>query len=249
MNLKFLTIAISTFLLFSNIALAIPGGGHQFYGSVTINGSPAPDGTTVTAKINGIDVSRVTTSGGKYSLSVSDPYNTRSGSEISFFVNEVNTGKTAYFCNYCVGIGENKEPLDLAITVATQPSGGTPSSGGSFIPSGGTTTTEATETEEETESCQVRWLCEDWSECIDGQQTRVCEDVNSCGTEYGKPLMIQPCGEEEAEVTGTTEASAAVPISGFFLGISTTEWIIGTVVGIVAAICIIYIFKRRKFKK
>jgi hypothetical protein len=243
MNLKLLTIAISTFLLFSNIALAIPGGGHQFYGSVTINGSPAPDGTTVTAKINGIDVSRVTTSGGKYSLSVSDPYNTRSGSEISFFVNEVNTGKTAYFCNFCIGIGTNQEPLDLAITVATQSSGGTSSSGSSgFVPSGGTTTTE---TEEETESCQVRWLCEDWSECIDGEQTRVCEDVNNCGTEYGKPLMIQPCGEEEAEVTGTAEASVAGP-TGFFLGLTSTEWLIGIIIGIIVAVIIVFLLTRKR---
>jgi len=85
MNLKILIIAFGTFLLFSNnIALAIPGIGHQFYGSVTINGSPAPDGTDVTAKINGIPVASKTTSGGKYYFTISDPYNMRSGSEISF---------------------------------------------------------------------------------------------------------------------------------------------------------------------
>ena len=66
MNLKIFTIAISAFLVFSNIALAVPSPPHWFYGSVTINGSPAPDGTTVTARINGIDVASTTTVGGEY---------------------------------------------------------------------------------------------------------------------------------------------------------------------------------------
>jgi len=254
MNLKFLAITISIFLLFSNIALAVPGGGHLFYGSVTINGSPAPDGTTVTAKINGIDVASKTTSGGEYYFSVSDPYNIRSGAEISFFVNGVNTGKTAYFCNFCVGIGINKEPLNLAITVETQPPGGGSVSpgGGGFVPPGGTTTTgtpEEEESEEEAGPCQVRWLCEDWSECIDGKQTRVCEDVNKCGTEYGKPLMVQPCGEEEIEKTETAEAPFGIGLTGFFLGLSTTDWLLGIVIGVIVAAVIIFLIVRKKRRK
>ena len=105
MNLKFLTIAISTFLIFSTIGLAIPSPPNYFYGSVTVNGAPAPDGTTVTAKINGIDVKSTTTSEGKYGYSPSffvpdtDP-STRPGSTISFFVNGVNTGQTSIFYSF-----------------------------------------------------------------------------------------------------------------------------------------------------
>ena len=101
MNLKIFTIAICTFLVFSNIALAVPSPPHWFYGSVNINGSPAPDGTTVTARINGIDVASTTTSGGKYGyvnplfyVPDTDP-STRPGETISFFVNGVDTGQTA----------------------------------------------------------------------------------------------------------------------------------------------------------
>jgi len=44
---------------------AIPLAPHDFWGEVTINGSPAPDGTTVSAHIGSLSWS-TTTSGGSY---------------------------------------------------------------------------------------------------------------------------------------------------------------------------------------
>jgi len=246
MDFKILLTAITTFLLLSNLVLAIPGQPHQFYGTVTINGNPTPDGTSIVAKINGIEVASTTTTAGKYGYSpifyVDDPYNIRSGEEISFFVNGVNTGKTTYFCNGCIGVGIDHDPLNLAITVETggepsQPSGGGGGGGGGYFPPSGTNETEE-ETTEETGSCEVRWLCTDWSECKDGEQTRDCEDVNKCGTDYGKPIMTQPCSTEEIK-----EASQVGPTAFFLL--SSTDWMIGAVVGIVAAIIIILLLRRR----
>ncbi len=245
MNLKILTI-LTCFLIFSNIVLAIaPGVPHAFYGSVTVNGNPAPDGTVITAKINGVEVARTVTSDGKYgypigSFYVDDPNHDRSGEEIRFFVNGVDTGQTRYFCNGCV------TKIDLAISQSQGGGGG----GGGF--GGGVPTTKKTSQENqttqnqtaqktETQFCEERWVCTDWSECKDGFQTRSCNDVNNCGTDLNKPLEIQPCSKEEkasqAKITGPT---------GFFLGLSVVEWIGGIIGGIIIAFCIIYIFRRKK---
>jgi hypothetical protein len=41
--------------------------------------------------------------------------------------------------------------------------------------------------------CAPEWSCGDWSECINGTQTRVCEDLKNCGSEEGKPEIFQIC--------------------------------------------------------
>ncbi len=47
--------------------------------------------------------------------------------------------------------------------------------------------------------CQEIWLCYPWSECVDGIQTRVCEDDNECGTQKNKPATRRDCGIGEEE--------------------------------------------------
>ncbi len=41
--------------------------------------------------------------------------------------------------------------------------------------------------------CIENWECSGWSDCIDGQQTRKCHDVNECGTAISKPPIAQDC--------------------------------------------------------
>ena len=41
---------------------------HQFYGTVTINGASAPDGTWVSAEVDGVEAKTGTTREGKYGL-------------------------------------------------------------------------------------------------------------------------------------------------------------------------------------
>jgi hypothetical protein len=242
MNLKFLTIVISTFLVFSNIVLAVPSPPNWFFGSVNINGIPAPDGTTVTARINGIVVASTTTIGGKYGYEPSfyvpdtEP-STRPGATISFFVNGVNTGQTSIFLTSGV------TKLDLSVTIETPSGGGAPGGGGAPSGGGSTPSTETT-TEEGTtqeQGCQERWTCSDWGACENGIQTRTCEDINNCGTSNNEPFSSQPCATvgEEAE-------SSAGP-AGFFL-FSPTNLIIGSVVGVIVAIIIILFLKMRKPK-
>ena len=72
MNAKiFLPVLIyATFVLFVFIAgsayAQVSYFPQQFYGSVTINGVPAPDGVLVSAKHDGYDVAGGLTEGGKY---------------------------------------------------------------------------------------------------------------------------------------------------------------------------------------
>lgn len=96
-------------LLLGNLAYAAPGIPNRFYGYVNFINGPAPDGTIVEAKINGITVSSTTTVSGKYGYApnifdVTDPDNNRAGKTISFFVSGVDTGETAVFTN-----GKSKE--------------------------------------------------------------------------------------------------------------------------------------------
>ncbi len=42
-------------------------------------------------------------------------------------------------------------------------------------------------------SCTPDWQCNDWTDCVNGQQTRTCTDNNSCGVTTGKPVESQSC--------------------------------------------------------
>ncbi|MGQ9459723.1 MAG: PKD domain-containing protein [Candidatus Bathyarchaeaceae archaeon] len=99
--------------------LAIPQMPHQFYGSVTIAGEPAPDGTLVEAKINNVMYANTTTLDGKYGYSpvfyvpADDPETPTkeggaNGETVDFYVNGV------YAASYTFQIGSVTR-LDLAI--------------------------------------------------------------------------------------------------------------------------------------
>jgi len=233
-------------MIFSNLVFAAPGIPHAFYGTVTWNGSPAPDKTIVVAKMNGAEVARTATSGGKYGYNpaffIADPYNNNLGKPINFFVNDVDTGQTSYFCNWSGG-DSCLTLLNLAASGGSSPppSSSPPSTGptggpvGSYVPP---TTNQTT-----TQGCQERWTCSDWSACQGGTQTRTCNDVNNCGSRNNEPLTAQPCSVEEIEESKTATIPAG--ITGFFLGMEISNWIVGIVIGIVIAVFIIFFFRRK----
>ncbi len=105
---------------------AIPALPHAFYGGVTINGSPAPVGTSVEARGTGVvtgleDNPTTTTVSGIYGTS--NPFQSRliiqgdigEGATITFYVNGVSTGQTAVWNS-----GQTTE-LDLFVTIVTPP--------------------------------------------------------------------------------------------------------------------------------
>ncbi|MCK4715101.1 MAG: hypothetical protein KAT35_05965, partial [Candidatus Aenigmarchaeota archaeon] len=52
----------------------------------------------------------------------------------------------------------------------------------------------------------------DWSECVEGSQSRTCSDENSCGTEESRPSECQAC--QLAETAG----SEGGPPTGLVIG-------------------------------
>ncbi len=48
--------------------------------------------------------------------------------------------------------------------------------------------------------CIEQWNCSEWSECINGTQTRECIDLNACGTSNQKPETVRPCEPTSQQV-------------------------------------------------
>ncbi|RMD66055.1 hypothetical protein D6817_04935 [Candidatus Pacearchaeota archaeon] len=42
-------------------------------------------------------------------------------------------------------------------------------------------------------TCSPKWVCTNWTECIDGTRRRVCIDMKGCGTTEGKPAEVENC--------------------------------------------------------
>ena len=55
--------------------------------------------------------------------------------------------------------------------------------------------------------CLENWACEGWSTCAGGQQTRVCVDINDCGTSQLIPVLERPCEAAEAPALITQQLS------------------------------------------
>ncbi len=115
-----LTVAAFVAVLPFSLLAAPPQLPHLFYGTVTINGGPAPAGTVIIAKVGGIEKGRITTAAigtyggpgaydGKLVVQGDDLTN---GNTITFTVSEVNGTPTDLFEN------GNVEQLDLAFTIS-----------------------------------------------------------------------------------------------------------------------------------
>ncbi len=189
---------------------------HGFWGEVTVNGNPVPDGWLVSARIDGSDVAGGLTSDGFYGKSPNSvmkvPGETE-GKKIEFFVNDVKGGEHVFKSG-------NITRLDLSITgdfcgdgictsgesCSTCPSecgacdsggsGGSSggSSGGAYVPPAQTT---------EDEVCEPDWKCTGWFQCVEGYQERVCTDQKICGTDEERPAEIQEC---EVKMSGNVVA-------------------------------------------
>jgi hypothetical protein len=154
---------------------------QQFYGTVTINGAPAPDGVLVSAKFQGRDNTGGLTSGGNYGYGIpAFVVQLQEGDEgrtIEFYVQNVKAGQSTF-------VAGASTRLDLSVTIpnfGSNPGGGSPGGGGgSYVPGGPV-------------ACNESWICTDWTECSNSVQKRVCADVNRCNTTVNKPIEKQDC--------------------------------------------------------
>ena len=233
-------------ILLVSVVSAIPGIPYQLYGSVSINGAPAPDGTIVSAKIQG-DTYQVSSKGGKFGYSpgvlfVQDPDNDRSGKNIEIYVNNNKVSDVIFETN---GYTE----LTLTSTEATAPantgtntgsSGGGGGGGGGS--SGGGSIVKKT-------SCVELWECTEWGECnILGKQTRTCTDKNACGTVTLKPEEIKDCVVDEFSSEQQTAAQRFISrILGAVVGPTGNIKISGVIILLVIILAIgsLIVYKRR----
>lgn len=182
------TFLIALFLI--GTASAQPGFPCHFYGDVIINGAPAADGVVVDARVSGTSVALTTTLGGTYGegddvFYVPNPQNNMDGKTVEFYVQNIKAADHVF--SSLDGVVE----LDLSITMDVPPQNTGPGGGGGYVPSGDDDDEEEENPEEVT--CTEDWICTDWTECVNGKQTRTCADVNRCGTTEDKPELMQSC--------------------------------------------------------
>ncbi|MFC1875285.1 hypothetical protein ACFLY3_03980 [Chloroflexota bacterium] len=90
-----LTILILSFLLPLSAVYAIPPTANEFYGYVTLDGEPAPNGTSVTAEMNGRTAGSTTVSGGIYEITINTIEGDAIGDSISFYVDGYSAGSAS----------------------------------------------------------------------------------------------------------------------------------------------------------
>ena len=103
----------------------------------------------------------------------------------------------------------------------------------------GTTVNKSVVSQTCTVPCTEDWSCTDWSECVDSLRTRTCTDLKNCGTTVGKP----------AESEGCVVVSTPPTITGQFLGLTTADWLTAISVGIILALILLFILKRKSKRK
>jgi hypothetical protein len=156
-----------------------------FYGTVKIDGSPAPIGTLISARIDSAERDNVTTNiTGEYGTQgvfdttrivinggISDQ-----GKTIEFYVNGQKADQEIIWDNGTLNLSNR---LNLTSTSPPSPPQTPPSGGGGGAP-----------------SCSEDWSCGEWTSCVNASQTRTCTDLNTCGTTKNKPAESQDCEPE-----------------------------------------------------
>jgi len=145
-----LLILLLFMLVPSDIVQAVPPIPQVFYGTVTLDGEVAPDGTQVTAEFNGRQVDSDNVSAGLYQITVNTQEGDPSSGTVTFYID----GLLADSANYTAGgpITENNLSVDtpippgptVTLTIKTEGSGSTsPSPGNRSYEEGDSVTVRA----------------------------------------------------------------------------------------------------------
>ncbi len=225
---------VACLLAMATIVAAVPGVPHQFFGYVTVEGQPAPNGIEIIVKIGNEIVGTAVTSGGTYGMGsdpfyIEDPDSNRDGDLLEFYINDVKkaemTFKNGYstylnltFESFCgdslCGSGETCSSCSTDCGACPAPSN--PPSGGGGGGGGGSYTPPSEP------ACEPEWECTAWSDCADNLQNRQCQDTNQCGIEDDRPQESQPCSGPE--VTGCTPGARLCFDNELMECSQTKEW-------------------------
>ncbi len=119
MRMLSLLVALVTAAALSTGVAAQGGPPQRFYGAVSLNGAPAPNGTPIVGLINGIPCGNTTAQDGRYVLDVSQPVAPQpcfvEGTTVTFTIGGVAAAQTAPFQQGYF------TPLDLSAGGGSQP--------------------------------------------------------------------------------------------------------------------------------
>jgi hypothetical protein len=192
----------------------------------------------VTAKINGVEVASTITTSGRYGDS---PYildvpdndgNCQTSAVIDFYIEDRAAGQSmlrtesqehyvtldlsANGVLYCGdGSCNNGETCSSCSKDCGSCSSGGDNNGGGGGGGGGGYTPPA---------CTPDWECSPWSQCINGTQSRTCNDLDECDTEEGRPAEEQTCGIESVLPSGCTVGQTTCVGSDVFECDDLGEW-------------------------
>ncbi|MBW2981255.1 hypothetical protein KY343_00100 [Candidatus Woesearchaeota archaeon] len=164
--------------------------GRAFYSPIQVYGTiePAlPDGTIISFRLNGIEVLTASLKNNSYGykeklyLNVDDESTIekegyKEGDVVGVYIEDVKVADLSYF-----EPGPNEKYFNIPVSIRNL------------------ITIKAAYAAIE-RGCMPNWQCEEWSECINSIQTRICIDVNECDTEKEKPEEQVTC-EMPAEKT------------------------------------------------
>jgi len=108
-----------------NTVSAVPPIAQSFYGTVTLDGAPAPNGTSVTAEMNGRVAGSDSVSGGEYSLTINTIEGDHDGDTIYFYVAGYSAGSTSFSEGAITqrNLSATSPPEEYTLSISTSGSG------------------------------------------------------------------------------------------------------------------------------
>ncbi len=96
--------------------------------------------------------------------------------------------------------------------------------------------------------CYEDWQCGEWSECVDGEQTRTCTDTAKCGTTLNKPGLYQECLLTTQQTSRNFLTGAVTGITDFATSPGGIVTLTGMIILAVGGI-IFFKFKKKYLKR
>jgi len=178
--------------------------GRVSYDKIVVYGKVAPslpDGTKITFKVGNLDIASTVLENEEYpktSFKLDDPTTIpvegyAPGNIVDVYIAGIKTAELSYF-KYLNNKKDINIPASKRVEIAT--------AAANYIIN---------------ESCVPNWQCSKWSECVDGQQIRVCNDLNKCGNEKNKPIEKRSCRVLEVEQPMPTKIDKGLWIIAIFI--------------------------------